>query len=216
MKTNNYIRNIAIMILLSMITTAGFAQETIYQNRRGNQAKKSNEVSQRNDKKNTNAKSRQDYGAHKQSDYTNHDSKKDHYQHKNRDYNNVHNGNYKKNSHSSGHHNSNMMHVSSYRPDYRMYHQNFNNHKLNRFHHRGFEYYHVGNNFYRYDPWHGYFLVDAPYAYVRHLPGAYFVRQYNGNRYVFANGFIYLPYENGYLLVPQPERPGFSLNIVLN
>lgn len=206
------------MILLSMIATMGFTQETIYQNRRGNEAKKSSEVSQKYDNRNYNAKSREDYGSNNQSHYKNKESKKDNNKqhHKNKDYNKSNHSGYHKSNHTSDHHNSKLMHVSAHKPNPKMYHQHFNNHKINRFHHRGYDYFNVGNNFYMYDPWHGYFLVDAPYPFVRYLPNAYFVRHFNGNKYIFANGLIYLPYQNGYLLVPQPERPGFSLNIVLN
>jgi len=55
--------------------------------------------------------------------------------------------------------------------------------------------------------------VEAPYTYVRHLPGAYYVRIINGNAYFFARGNLYLPFGMGYLIVPQPERPLLSLNV---
>jgi hypothetical protein len=224
MKTMKIFRNIAFMIMLSLITTAGFAQETIYQNRRGNETKRGSEVTQRNYEKNAQPKSKNDYkqndyNTNKKSDYKNQEARNDNYQYKNKN-NGQSKGNgenYERNyHHQSGHNHSQPVHVNDNRIYHKVYHRHFNNHRVNKFYHRGMDYYHVDNCFYRYDPWHGYYLVDAPYAFVMDLPGSYFVRNYNGTNYIFAHGFLYLPFQDGFLLVPQPERPGISLNIVLN
>jgi hypothetical protein len=55
--------------------------------------------------------------------------------------------------------------------------------------------------------------VNSPYVYVNLLPRHHYVRIYNGARYFYSEGYVYMPYENGYVMVPEPERPSVSFNI---
>lgn len=217
MKTTTINRNLAVMIALSLITTGAFSQETIRQNRRGEDTKKGREVTESRKQEDYRQKSRQDYNTNNLSDNKHSDARNGNSQsNKNHGYSKGHDKNKSYNHYQSGHNHRKPVHVAHKRDHQRVYHRHFSERRINRFQHHGMDYYHVNNRFYRYHPGYGYYLVDAPYAYVRHLPPGFFVRYYNGNSYIFANGFMYLPFESGYFLVPQPERPSFSLNIVLN
>ncbi len=216
MKTTTII-NFAIVILLSMITSTAFAQETILQNRRGNDNNKGNKVIEKNQQESSRQKSNRHYKSNSQLDYKHPGVNKGFKVPEN-----------KKNGHAYGHEMKRKN--NSYQPRYHnnkpetitnnRHHKGYYRHlparNINRFNHRGLEYYHVNNMFYRHHPQYGYYVVDAPYLYTQHLPSRFFVRSYNGNSYCFANGYLYLPFERGYLLVPQPERPMCVLNIVLN
>lgn len=97
-----------------------------------------------------------------------------------------------------------------------VYHRHLPTQRVNRFHHRGHDYYHANKRFYRYHPGRGYVVVEAPYTRVRYLPARYQVRVYNGHRYPYYNGYFFLPVEYGYVMVPAPARPRAAFNIVLN
>lgn len=97
-----------------------------------------------------------------------------------------------------------------------VYHRHLPTQRVNRFHHRGHDYYHANKRFYRYHPGRGYVVVEAPYTRVRYLPARYQFRVYNGHRYPYYNGYFFLPVEYGYVMVPAPARPRAAFNIVLN
>src|SRR5690554_7458995 len=97
-----------------------------------------------------------------------------------------------------------------------VYHRHLPIQRVNRFHHRGHDYYHANKRFYRYHPGRGYVVVEAPYTRVRYLPARYQFRVYNGHRYPYYNGYFFLPVEYGYVMVPAPARPRAAFNIVLN
>src|SRR5690554_6936186 len=97
-----------------------------------------------------------------------------------------------------------------------VYHRHLPTQRVNRFHHRGHDYYHANKRFYRYHPGRGYVVVEAPYTRVRYLPARYQFREYNGHRYPYYNGYFFLPVEYGYVMVPAPARPRAAFNIVLN
>lgn len=219
MKTTTNIRNIAIVVLLSMITITAFSQNTIRQNRRDNDNRRGSEVTERKKQDSYRQNSAKDYESNKRSDYNNRGVKKgndndnrsryingDDKNHKDKHYNRPNND----------HNRRHPVHVSHKKSHHPVYYRHLPERRANRFYYKGFDYYHVNNSFYRYHPAHGYYIVDTPFTYVRHLPPGFFVRYYNGNHYYFANGFLYLPFERGFLMVPQPERPMISLNILLN
>jgi hypothetical protein len=77
----------------------------------------------------------------------------------------------------------------------------------------GFNYYHCGDHFYRYYPGYGYAIADVNLNFVTRLPfGGHFVIVEN-NRYYQYHDRYFIPWEHGYLLVPAPARPTFSVNI---
>jgi hypothetical protein len=223
MKTITNLQNIAIVVLLSMITTTAMGQNTIRQNRRDADQRRGGNVTERKVQDDDRMKTRRDYTMRSPNEFKDRDHNQRHNSDKYRDrdprenhgYDRDHKNNYRDKKYNHRHPNH-QVHVRKPHHAHRTYYRHLPYKRINRFHLHGADYFHAHNRFYRYHPQFGYYLVDAPFVYVRHLPPGIFLRYINGNGYYFADGMIYLPFENGYLAVPQPEHPIFSLNIVLN
>jgi hypothetical protein len=211
MKTTT-IRNFAIVILLSVITSTAFAQETIRQNRWGND-NKGTKVTEKKQQESPRQKSHRNYKANNQLDYKHQGVKSGLKVPDNKSNGHVYGHEIKRKNNSYQH---GYQTVTVNNKHHQGYYHRLPARNVNRFSHRGIEYYNVDNMFYRHHSQYGYYVVDAPFLYTQHLPSQFFVRSYNGNSYCFANGYLYLPFERGYLLVPQTERPMCVLNIVLN
>ena len=221
MKTITNLRNIAILIPLFLFAIGTFGQNTIRQNRRNANLEKERNVTEPEKQDNHLMQSRRDYTMRSPHKINNrgvgerngHYRDKEHKNNNGNDRNDRYNNHYKEYNHS---HPNYQMHVKKSRHPHSAYYRRLPYQRINRFHFRGVDYFHADNRFYMFQPGFGYYQVDVPFIYVRQLPPRVFVRYVNGNGYYFAKGMIYLPYENGFLVVPQPERPMFSLNIVLN
>ncbi|MFT3738879.1 MAG: hypothetical protein QM786_08980 [Breznakibacter sp.] len=143
------------------------------------------------------------------------------------------------NKHSSGNHDNRDKHKSNneYSPnwgdrahnDNHAYHKHNGNHCQNQvaYYHRlpaerynryvvnGIDYYHCDGRFFRFHANYGYVQVDCPYVVVDALPHNYHVRYMDGQRMVFWGGYYYLPLAYGWMMVPEPASPQFSLNIYI-
>jgi hypothetical protein len=94
-----------------------------------------------------------------------------------------------------------------------VYHRHLPAKRYFSFHLDGCDYYHCGDHFYRYYPGYGYAIADVSLNFVTRLPfGGHFVIVENSRYYQYHDRY-YIPWEHGYLMVPAPARPTFSVNV---
>lgn len=94
-----------------------------------------------------------------------------------------------------------------------VYHRHLPVKHVDRIYHNGHHYFHAGKHFYAYHPGRGYVIFDPPFPKVRVLPPRCEIRIINDMPYAYYNGYIYLPLEVGYVMVPAPPNPHLSFNV---
>ncbi|PZX14398.1 hypothetical protein LX69_02411 [Breznakibacter xylanolyticus] len=197
MKTLYYIRKATLLTAFMAIGTIVWSQQNPRSQRRSDDNRQKYESPQKIER----SESANRYEAPK----SRHNQNNRQEQHERYDHNNKHHKRDSYNDHSRNHHQKHR----------HAYHHQLPSHHYNKFFHNGCEYFHANNHFYRYHPGYGYIRVNAPFVYVNVLPRHHVMRIYNGERHFYADGYVYLPYEYGYVLVPEPVRPGVSFNIVI-
>lgn len=93
------------------------------------------------------------------------------------------------------------------------YHKHLPAKHIDRIYHNGNHYFHAGKHFYTYHPGHGYVVFDPPFPKVRVLPPRCEIRIINEMPYAYLNGYLFLPMEVGYVMVPAPPHPHLSFNV---
>ena len=84
---------------------------------------------------------------------------------------------------------------------------------MHHFQHNGHEYYHCNNKFFVFYPGYGYVLARSPFTIVRYLPRYYYFRDYYGHRHAFAHGYYYIPYGDGFMMIPERVNNSFTLSL---